>query len=595
MARMKRPKEKRANRNRASRWGNKRTGLTQAELDMKIKKFDAMAKRLNNLIQEVELKERQEQTAIQNNQEQALTKKEQYRKLVTSQRDRRLVLAVLIIIEEKSYDELEHEYGYGTNTISSMHKAIKSDTIHEAIEGGKSKEELKHGNALPEAVLDEIVTFVESKCETYPLWKRGYSHYLRGANTTILSLYHEFVEKMNCEGKQQYLICQSAFYEFFKCNLSYVEIPSAGTEFCSRCATFKSTDLDTIDQTHGTTLREQFTEHLNKAHNAMSIYNNLHYHRSNDEIVIAFDFKSSILLPLVKKPISSSNYAKKNKVEVLGIIIKNRKYKPQVYLFDEYDSVTKKEMIFHAISDLCIKLKNEYKFHRLMFFADNTVAQNKNKFMLCFMEALRQTFELISVRFSFLEVGHTHNDVDMLFGQMTTVLRQVDQYCIEDIQNELNSSEIAECTVVLNQNNFNVLVQQAKQIKNITTFQTFIFEEGVVYGSTEMLGQQSQNEKRKALCRYGTLARECNIRILMHENNKVLNKELTKEGLIAFSNTLNLFPSRTERITDIYERRFIDLIEDESFVIEHFTDNLLKVPIKDAKKIMKREKKEKKK
>jgi len=393
-------------------------------------------------------------------------------------------------------------------------------------------------------------------------------------------LYNDFIEKKHSD-KKEHVLCRSNFYNIFGKYLSHVDIPTATTEFCSRCAFYKAINLDNIDPNTKTTYREQFSLHLERAHNAMLIYNNLKYHRDNEEIVISFDFKSSILLPCIKNPVSNTNYSDKIKIEVFGIIINNRSILPHVYLFEGFDQVSKKEMIMHALSDFVVLLKKTHHFTRLICFADNAAAQNKNQYMIYYLECIRQSFELLSIRYSFMEVGHTHNKVDMFFGQMASILRQCDLYQINDIQSAVhNTSNFAVCRVVKNQYDFSNIVRRAVRIKNISRIQTFTLENGYVWGSEIMLGQRKLNEPMSELLKFEKIPPECIIQGLINEKNKVSSKNVSITGLVSISNTLKQYPSRPKGIEKYYEERFYELIKDDQQIQEYDTGKM----IKEAKK-----------
>ena len=81
----------------------------------------------------------------------------------------------------------------------------------------------------------------------------------------------------------------------------------------------------------------------------------------------------------------------------------------------------------------------------------------------------------------------------MLFGQMTAVMKQHELYNVAKVQEVINcTKDFAKCHVVANQHDFGNIMKQAKPIKGISKYHTFIFEEGVLYCSVEMLGQKKE-------------------------------------------------------------------------------------------------------
>jgi len=347
-------------------------------------------------------------------------------------------------------------------------------------------------------------------------------------------------------------------------------------------------DTNEIDQETGKAFRTLFHEHLDSAKQCQDkFYQNLAKYRSNDEVVVTFDFKSSINIPCVQRPLATSNYSQKMKIEVLGIVVHNRSIKTQFYLFEEFDKVTKKEMIAHAICDFVQSSK--FNFSKIMFFADNTVSQNKNQYIITLFEYIRQSINLESIRFNFMEVGHTYSDVDMNFGKLAAVLKQIDiLYTPEDIQKAVQRSGFAECHIISNQNNFDKLFLHSRPVPGITMYQTFIFEDGVLYGSKKMLGRRRKNEQRERLLKFNAF--ETNLDELMSEHNKIVKKAPSKTYIQEFGKTMALFHSRPDCAVEYYSQIFIDLTQDEDMVRENFQEVLHKT--KSIKKIP--EKKEKK-
>ena len=82
-------------------------------------------------------------------------------------------------------------------------------------------ENTPHGNSTPVDTILTIVRFVESRCETHPLLCRGYTHQVRGTNTTILSLYQEDY----CHDNPEHCVSQTTFYCIFSKHLPHVKIP----------------------------------------------------------------------------------------------------------------------------------------------------------------------------------------------------------------------------------------------------------------------------------------------------------------------------------------------------------------------------------
>ena len=57
--------------------------------------------------------------------------------------------------------------------------------------------------------------------------------------------------------------------------------------------------------------------------------------------------------------------------------------------------------------------------------SDNTVAQAKNQYVAVFLAFLVSRRLFLSVNLMFLVVGHTHEDIDQLFGVVVSLILQL--------------------------------------------------------------------------------------------------------------------------------------------------------------------------
>ena len=498
--------------------------------------------------------------------------------LIKRQRDKRLVLMALLMFEDKRYDELERKYGYSSRSISLMKRAINEGTPMELVDNTvekKSEDENDirvHGNSVAQDIIDQIIQFVEQKCETYPLRRRGKTHFVRGINASIISLYNDYSEH-SMQLDQQ--ISLPTFYRLFNTRMKHVEIPKSATEFCSSCAFYKAINLDDIEPTSMKTYRTLYNEHMTAANNAWEIYKSMTFYRKGGEHVIAFDFKNAINLPKTRIHMSASNFADKLKVEVFAVVSLNRSIKIQLlYLFNNYSRSTKKDLIAHSLGHYSIMIsKNKPK--RLTVFADNAASQNKNKFILYLMESVRQSIFLECIRYNFLEVGHTHNDVDLFFGQLTRVLLEIDIFCPNDIVNAVHNSGIAECHYYIHQvKNFSELFIMAEKIQDISTIQTFVLENNTLYGSEIMLGPKREGEKLKKLLKFNNFSEKLKIQQIMNSPNVLEYKELDQKEIKAFADTTIMFPSMPKKSLEFFSQTFTEITKNPQLVQKQFAERI---------------------
>jgi hypothetical protein len=71
----------------------------------------------------------------------------------------------------------------------------------------------------------------------------------------------------------------------------------------------------------------------------------------------------------------------------------------------------------------------------LLFQMDNSVKDNKNRYLLTFLSLLttREVFE--EMKLGFLVVGNTHEDIEGYFGYLSKKLKQQNNYILADLMN----------------------------------------------------------------------------------------------------------------------------------------------------------------
>ncbi|XP_071125906.1 uncharacterized protein [Mytilus edulis] len=78
--------------------------------------------------------------------------------------------------------------------------------------------------------------------------------------------------------------------------------------------------------------------------------------------------------------------------------------------------------------------------------ADNCFRENKNKFILSFLELLVHRRVFYEIQLSFLYVGHTHEDIDQIFSVFSDRLRHTDATTVPELhQNLYNAQELHGC------------------------------------------------------------------------------------------------------------------------------------------------------
>lgn len=78
--------------------------------------------------------------------------------------------------------------------------------------------------------------------------------------------------------------------------------------------------------------------------------------------------------------------------------------------------------------------------NRLTIQLDNCTRENKNRYMMAYLESLVSWGVFVEVQASFLPIGHTHSDIDQLFSRTATRLHTHDAVTIAELHEQLGVS-----------------------------------------------------------------------------------------------------------------------------------------------------------
>lgn len=92
-------------------------------------------------------------------------------------------------------------------------------------------------------------------------------------------------------------------------------------------------------------------------------------------------------------------------------------------------------VVIHILYDVLLDImaRGEKIPDTLYLQLDNTVKQNKSRFMIGFLAALVQAGVFKKVVLSFLPKGHTHEDIDQLFSRIAVAMKCRDARSIEEL------------------------------------------------------------------------------------------------------------------------------------------------------------------
>lgn len=143
------------------------------------------------------------------------------------------------------------------------------------------------------------------------------------------------------------------------------------------------------------------------------------------------------------------------KVKVVGLLEHRIENKITLFTMTE-EHATGANHIVEVIHRMINSKRREGPLPRKFYVQlDNCCRENKNRYLLSFLEMMVSLGVFDSVEVGFLPVGHTHEDVDQVFSQTSARLRVHDAITLQDLQYELRQT-----------NKGNVEIQHLKRLVN---------------------------------------------------------------------------------------------------------------------------------
>jgi hypothetical protein len=123
-------------------------------------------------------------------------------------------------------------------------------------------------------------------------------------------------------------------------------------------------------------------------------------------------------------------------------------------------------LLLTKVSDMCKAAGRRFPAH-LVVQADNTVAQTKNSFVSSFLSYVVGQSKFSTATMNFLMVGHTHEDVDQMFGLVTELLVRKHKW---ETPEEFERLLLVEMGPLIIAKGEAVLVQSLRSIRDFTAW-----------------------------------------------------------------------------------------------------------------------------
>jgi len=193
------------------------------------------------------------------------------------------------------------------------------------------------------------------------------------------------------------------------------------------------------------------------------------YDLSADDVkVIGFDYKKNINLPYDHIQSQLLYYKSKMNINVFGIFDEQNE-KINVCIYNEISGTKSK----NEIATMLMSYLHNIESNNLILYADNCIGQNKNNYIMQFLNYLITQNYFKSIRLKFMVSGHTHFSVDRGFSWITNTIHNKSMYNINDVYCYLK--EKFPVKLFKEFTNYEKLSNYYKNIDNIIDYNEFLF------------------------------------------------------------------------------------------------------------------------
>lgn len=230
-------------------------------------------------------------------------------------------------------------------------------------------------------------------------------------------------------------------------------------DLCEVCHTLSKNAAKTVNvsEDEKAAAIQEYSDHLNMATTQREFYNDYRTMvrcdlktlypglPESEYLVISMDFAQNVNFPSGPQQVGTSYFKSARKAAIFGITNKRANVQ-HIFCIDESDMIGKGPNC--VLSMLDYYLKEIHPTKRLIIFADNCAAQNKNNTVLRSLQHLVDTSKVCSsVELHFLLTGHTKFSPDRLFGVFKLKYASMNIDCFSDVLNCVEISSSKKCNV----------------------------------------------------------------------------------------------------------------------------------------------------
>lgn len=260
-------------------------------------------------------------------------------------------------------------------------------------------------------------------------------------NVTVSSLHLEFKAAMQAKNFRP-ILSSSCMSRIISSHFSHVRFPkdtALGT--CDECATFRADLLKTsLSQQRREALQAELYQHRANAAQERLQYaerQELAKPKNPDVLSCAFDGAAAVSFPCTWPP--SKQEARHNmQVPLYGLKWHNWSrpvlaFSPPAFTHNVNFVITffanELAKLFEAAKKNPNLYGKDFNPRTLYIQCDNTTRENKNKYLFHFLALLVKNKYFDTIELNMLPVGHTHIDIDGIFGMLRTGRKVVENNC----------------------------------------------------------------------------------------------------------------------------------------------------------------------
>jgi hypothetical protein len=241
--------------------------------------------------------------------------------------------------------------------------------------------------------------------------------------TTWNNLYTKYITyKVNIEKfLSKNVISLNTFKKYFNIKCPDIILKTSKFDVCNKCIYLKNLIRNKKNTSKLDEYKKELYDHIKDAQ-----FRRIQYQtdcKNKNVLCISFDFKQAIQIPTLVHQANMLYFSRKFNIYCFNIVHET-KGEHNIRLYGENKSNKSIDEILTMIDTFIEQYKN--KNLDLIFYADNCAGQNKNKYIVGYLQKLVNNDNFKIIKYKFLVSGHTHFSPDRAFGWFEKAVKNMD-------------------------------------------------------------------------------------------------------------------------------------------------------------------------